>query len=224
MPPYEAVCFDLDSTLCVSTQDSERLLRTAFERANCEPFCTPTELRSLVPELPTAETDREFHENLFGVAAERNGADPTLAPRLADAYLGAWDPTAVRFREGAESALARARDRANGVALITNGGRETQTRKLDALGIADAFDVAVFTDPADGVLPKPNPAPFERALGGLGAEPDATVHVGDSLYADIAGANAMGMDSVWLPAAEATAVDHEPTYELASLESFSSVV
>ncbi|QSW97967.1 HAD family hydrolase [Haloterrigena alkaliphila] len=225
MAAYDAICFDLDSTLCEPTRDPATLLEATFERADCEPFCTPTDLRAAIPALPTAETDREFFDQLFVEVARRAGADPALAPTLADHYLDLQDPTAVRFRPGAEAALEHARDRAQ-VGLITNGGRPTQTKKLEALGIADAFDVRVFTDPGKGIHPKPDAAPFERALAGLEATPETAIHVGDSLHADIAGANAMGIDSAWIDTGHEglDGVDHEPTYELASLEAFETIV
>lgn len=225
MSTYGAVCFDLDETLCTSTQDRTTLLETAFDRAGCDPFCTVSDLRAVIPDLPTAETDREFHENLFEAAARRAeaGPDPSVAPSLAEAYLGAYDPSAVRFRPGAETALEAARETAP-VALVTNGSRETQTHKLEALGIADAFDVSVFIDPANGVPPKPDAAPFERALSGLAADPSEAIHVGDSLHADVAGANAVGMDSAWIDPGHEVPGAHEPTYELQSLDTLATIV
>ncbi|SER56733.1 HAD family hydrolase [Natrinema salaciae] len=224
MAAYDAICFDLDATLCESTQDAGTVLESAFEHAGCEPFCTPADLRAAVPELPTAETDREFYDHLFTEVARRAGADPATAPPLAAAYLESRDPTAVAFRPGAKAALERARDLAR-VGLITNGGRETQTRKLRALEIEDAFDARVFTEPSAGIFPKPDAAPFERALAELEAAPDASIHVGDSLHADVAGANAMGLDSAWLdPGRDDGPRGHEPTYELASLEAFETIV
>ncbi|NUB90945.1 HAD family hydrolase [Haloterrigena sp. SYSU A558-1] len=227
MAAYDAICFDLDSTLCEPTRDAATVLEAAFERAGIDPFCAPADLRAAVPSLPTAETDREFYENLFAEVADRADVDPALAPRLAGAYLEEQDPTAVRFRPGARAALQHARDRGP-VGLITNGGRPTQTRKLEALGIADAFDVSVFTEPSAGIFPKPDAAPFEYALGELGVTPDAAIHVGDSIRADVAGANAMGLDSAWVDPghddADGGPHAHEPTYELSTLEAFETVL
>ncbi|WP_246999032.1 HAD family hydrolase [Halosolutus gelatinilyticus] len=223
MAAYDAICFDLDSTLCEPTQDAETVLERTFDRAGPDRFCTPADLRAAVPALPTAETDREFYENLFTEVAARNGVDPAIAPTLATHYLELQDPTAVRFRPGAEAALEHARDRGR-VGLITNGGRETQTKKLRTLGIEDAFDVRVFTEPSAGIFPKPDAAPFEHALSTLGAVPDRAIHVGDSLHADVAGANAVGLDSAWIDAGYDRSAEHEPTYELTSLEAFPEIV
>lgn len=224
MPTYDAVCFDLDHTLCVPTQDPEEVLATAFERVGCDPFCGHGDVRPLIPDLPTARTDREFHENLFAAAARRFEGDPTLAPDLAEAYLATADPSAVRFRDGAEAALALARERAEAVGLITNGSRETQTEKLESLGITDAFDVSVFVDPANGIPPKPEPAPFETAFAALGTGPEDAIHVGDSLYADVAGANAVGMDSAWLATDGGSDPAHEPTHVVDSLTDVGAIL
>jgi len=224
MAAYDAICFDLDSTLCEPTQDATDLLASTFERAGYEQFCTPAELRAAVPDLPTAETDREFYEHLFAEVAARSGVEAEIAPTLAAEYLEVRDPTAVEFRPGAQTALEHARDRGQ-VGLITNGGRPTQTQKLRTLGIEDAFDVRVFTEPSAGIAPKPSAAPFEHALTELEVTPDAAIHVGDSLHADVAGANAMGLDSAWLDLGrEDGPGDHVPTYELASLEGLETIV
>ncbi|ELY51208.1 HAD family hydrolase [Natronococcus jeotgali] len=224
MAAYDAICFDLDSTLCEPTQDPAAVLERSFEGVDADPFCTPADLRAAVPALPTAGTAEEFYEGLFAEVADRADADPALAPTLARRYLEVRDPSAVRLRPGAEDALERARDRGR-VGLITNGGRETQIQKLRALGIEDAFDVRVYTDPNAGVYPKPDAAPFERALGALEASPERAIHVGDSLRADVAGANAMGLDSAWIdPGRGDGAREHEPTYELDSLAGLASIV
>ncbi|SDQ29246.1 HAD family hydrolase [Natronobacterium texcoconense] len=228
MAAYDAICFDLDRTLCEPTQDATALLESAFDRAGVEQFCTPVDLRAVLPSLPVAETEREFHELLFREVADRAGTDRTIresaVSSLTTAYLELRDPTAVAFRPGAAAALEYARDRGR-VGLITNGGRKTQSRKLQALGIEDAFDVRVFTEPSAGIYPKPNAEPFEYALGKLGVEPADTIHVGDSPYADIAGANAMGIDSALVDAGDgADATDHQPTYELSSLSALESIV
>lgn len=253
MVAYDAICFDLDRTLCEATQDPETVLASTFDRAGVDPFCTPEDLRDAIPALPTTGTAREFYEALFTEVVDRtvtdsgNGSAPGSSPdldlrhdaavRLADSYLEIQDPTAVRFRPGAKAALERARDLGH-VGLITNGGRETQTQKLRALGIEDAFDVRVFTDPDAGIFPKPDAAPFEHALAALEATPETAIHVGDSLHADIGGANAMGLDSAWVdidtenqnerttrrdgPTAHERKL--QPTYELSSLETFETIL
>jgi FMN phosphatase YigB (HAD superfamily) len=57
---------------------------------------------------------------------------------------------------------------------------------------------------------KPRPEIFEAVAEGLGLEPREILHVGDSLSADVAGASAVGMRTVWL-----TRRIREPEAELA---------
>ncbi len=133
--------------------------------------------------------------------------------------------TIRRFRSApAPKAALEAANDAN-LGLVTNGDEATQTVKLEALGITDVFDTLVFVDPSGGVPPKPDSAPFERALTALDVEPENAVHVGDSLGADVAGANAMGIDSVWVPHEERIEnPTPEPTYTLPSLAEFPTVL
>lgn len=220
-----AVCFDLDRTLCVDDQDREAVLRAAFDRAGVEPYCTSADLSAATQRIPTAETDLEFYRLCFAEAARELGADPTHAPDLARAYDAVQDHGEVRPLPGVEAALDAARE-VGPVALVTNGSETIQTAKLETLGLADAFDATVFCDPAAGVPPKPDAAPFERALATLGTDPAETYHVGDSLAADVAGANAMGMRSVWVPHDDAAAdnADHEPSHTVDSLADLPAVL
>ncbi|WP_227131663.1 HAD family hydrolase [Halorubellus salinus] len=208
-----AVLFDLDLTLCVSTQESDELLAATFERAGVDPFCEVADLAAVASATPECESDREFFAALFDLAAERvDGVDPGDVPswRLADAHDGLVDHSAVRFRDGARAALESARDHGP-VALVTNGGRETQSTKLSALGIADAFDATVFCDPAAGMPPKPDPKPVQTAVDALDVAPDAAVLVGDSKAADVAGAHAAGVRSAWVPYDDASDdAEHDP--------------
>jgi putative hydrolase of the HAD superfamily len=212
-----ATVFDLDLTLCEHDQDSSDLLARTFERVGVEQFCTPADLAAVTDEIPEAEGDVEFFQFCFEAAAERAGADPTAARELAEAHDDLIDHSAVSFLPGAETAIDVARD-AGPVALVTNGSRETQTEKLRALGLVDAFDIAVFCDPTNGIAPKPDPVPFERALSAVDAAPEETLVVGDSLAADVAGANALGMTSVWVPYDDHSGgEDHSPDHALDSL-------
>jgi putative hydrolase of the HAD superfamily len=221
--PADAVLFDLDSTLCVSERSDHEIHEAVFDRVDAEPFFSPADVRAVDSEdLPTAHSDRGFYENLYAAVTADVGRDPGEIPlgELAAATVEVVDETAVTFRDGGREALEYARERGP-VGLVTNGGETNQRAKLEQLGIADAFDATVFCDPAAGVHPKPHPAPFRRALDGLNATPERSVYVGDSLGADVAGANDLGMTSVWVPFERPhedlpADPDPEPTYLLDS--------
>jgi putative hydrolase of the HAD superfamily len=65
---------------------------------------------------------------------------------------------------------------------------------LDRMGLSTYLDATVFSSEV-GVR-KPDPRIFHEALDRLGAEPVETVFVGDRLYDDVSGAQAVGMRAV----------------------------
>lgn len=223
MPSYAAVCFDLDDTLCRPERSPDAILQEAFARADCEPYCTAADCRAVVPNLQPTSSDREFYERLFAEAARRADIEPQSAPRVAESYLAVADPTAVRFHDHAKQVLKSIAETIP-VALVTNGLRRTQSQKLATLGVTDTFDATVFADPDGGVPPKPDPKPFERALETLDVSASETLHVGDSVPADVAGAARAGLDTAWLPRGDDGEPSTAPTYVLSSLADLSSIV
>ncbi|UVE51707.1 HAD family hydrolase [Haloferax larsenii] len=187
------VLFDLDDTLCEYRRSEADRLANAFTMVGVEPFFTPADVERLVPTV-NAESLLDLRLQVFGVLAKENDREPATARRLAHAYEDP-DHTNVVFCAGASDALDTLCDDYK-LGLVTNGGKAAQQAKLDTLGIADSFDAAVFATPESAV--KPDTDPFERALRELGSEPDESVHVGDSLASDVAGANAAGLTSVWV--------------------------
>ncbi|PSQ01549.1 HAD family hydrolase [Halobacteriales archaeon QS_5_70_17] len=205
--PITTVLFDLDDTLLEYNRSRAAALRAAFDDAGTEPFCGPEDLRRAARAVEGADSDREFLRHLFAVAADRAGASDRCDPAaLARAYDGARDHADVAFRPGAEAALALREEYA--VGLITNGSRATQRTKLEALGIDDAFETAVYA--GDGVASKPDPEPFERALAALDATPAECLYVGNSLYADVRGAGDAGLRTAWFPTSDAADANPDP--------------
>lgn len=89
--------------------------------------------------------------------------------------------------------------RARGVQIGINSNRPCTTammiRDLDDMGLARYVDAAVCSGET-GYL-KPHPTTFERVIADLGVAPHESVMVGDSAKADMGGAKAMGMRTVW---------------------------
>ena len=89
--------------------------------------------------------------------------------------------------------------RAHGVGLCVNTNRpctsEMLGRDLGDVGLDGCFDALVCS--GDVGFFKPHPAPFERALELLGVDAGHVVMVGDGERADIGGAKALGMRTVW---------------------------
>jgi len=219
MAGLDAVCFDLDGTLCVRDRDDEAIHEQVFDRAGLEPVWAVENIYEVDHEsLPPADTPAEWWEAFYRAVAAETGTDPTHAPALADATVEiVVDDPRVVFRAGAEAALEAARERA-AVGLVTHGSERAQRAKLARLGIADAFGASVFCGPTEACPGKPDPEPFRRATEALGASPERTVYVGNRLEGDVGGANAAGMVSVWVSdGGEPDESEPEPDHVLASM-------
>lgn len=192
----DTVVFDLDDTLCEYRRSGAEVLDLAFERVGVEPFFTVGDYYGVFADhAERGDPVSAIRSRCFAALASEAGHDAALGERIARIYREHRDHTDVRFRPGAPAVLDRLGED-HRLGLVTNGGPAIQKQKLTALGIADAFDTRVFA--GYDTEPKPSPEPFDRALDALGAEPDRAVHVGNSLAADVAGAHAAGLRSVWL--------------------------
>lgn len=194
----DAVCFDLDDTLCEYERTVEEVLARSFETADIEPFFDGVTYRSYFDRfLDDFDDVDELREHCFAEIARDAGRDPSLGRDVATAYASIRRPTNVRPLEGAIETV-RAVGAEYPIALITNGEAAYQSRKLEGIGLTDAFDVTVFA--GDDVAPKPATASFERVEEELDVAPDRMAHVGNSLSSDVAGARASGLKTVWTPA------------------------
>ena len=89
------------------------------------------------------------------------------------------------------------RDRGILLGMITNGYAPMWMRdfELAHYGLLEYFTACRFSSADEGVL-KPHPDLFTKALDCLGTTAQETVFVGDSLSADVAGAQGVGMRAV----------------------------
>lgn len=195
-PSFAAVCFDLDDTLLEYNQDGTAVWSDVLEIAGVDRFCSHEAAWECADDVPDADSDHHFLTQMFEIAAERHDGPAQAATQLADAYEVAVDHTDVSFRPGAEAALRLASDHGP-VGLVTNGGRDTQTTKLDALGIHDHFETHVYA--GEMTPPKPAPEPFDHAVADLGTTHERTLYVGNSLQHDVAGAKTAGLPVAWFP-------------------------
>jgi putative hydrolase of the HAD superfamily len=191
----QAVTLDIDRTLCEYRRPTGELLAAAFDRVGVEPFFDAADYRErLFRYVPRTDTKAELREECFGDLAEARGHDRAVGRRVAVAHTRLRDHRDVTPVPGAPGAVERLAERYP-LAVVTNGAPETQTPKLEALGLADAFETVVHA--GYDTLAKPDPAPFLDALDALGTPAPATVHVGDA-GDDVLGADAAGMRTAWL--------------------------
>jgi putative hydrolase of the HAD superfamily len=85
------------------------------------------------------------------------------------------------------------------LAIVSNGPVMSIPNVLIAHGLYDLFEVCAVSQGLG--VEKPDARIFRHALDALGIGPEEmgrTIMVGNDLAADVAGANALGMISVWL--------------------------
>jgi HAD superfamily hydrolase (TIGR01549 family) len=89
---------------------------------------------------------------------------------------------------------------------LTNGNAD-----INAVGLGQYFSFAFSS--ADVGVSKPAPDMFHAALRHAGVAAADTIHVGDNLVDDIAGAAALGIHTIWTNHADHASVErsHEPT-------------
>jgi len=210
---YDAVLFDIDDTLCRYRRSADEVLADAFAAVGVEPYFGQDRYHDRYPEfVESTDGIEQLREACFAAISEECGRDPELGRAVAKAFAAARDHTNVEPLSGVHDAIERlARDHRIGV--VTNGAPEMQQAKLRGLGLQDRFETVVHA--GYDTLAKPHPEPFEYALDALNTGPSRTVHVGNSLSSDVAGAHAAGIDSAWLDAG--TQPDPVPTHVLPSM-------
>lgn len=102
---------------------------------------------------------------------------------------------AFEFYPGIADFLAEARQLFT-LVVITNGPEFSQIPKVEAVDLAAHVDHIII----GGQEPEQKPARsiFDKALKLANCEAHEAIHVGDSLAADIAGAQNSGISSVWI--------------------------
>lgn len=153
--------------------------------------------------------------------AENGIDDVSLAGQLAEAF-----PKERRKRHvlipGAEDVLKAMRGRFK-LGLITNGAADLQREKIESSGLAGYFDSITISGEVG--VGKPDAKIFKAALASLGARPETTVMIGNSLKSDVAAAQALGMRAIWLNRAGADpGGDVRPDAEIADLSELPSVI
>ena len=204
-----ALLLDLDDTLLDGSSFPQSVVRT------CE------ELASLRPELEAKRLQEANRAVFSAYGPETHGAWTLGRLSGAELTLETWRRTLQACGYNEESLaqfaakthvrfawdsyqpfgdvaglIAAVRQARVPIALVTNGAADTQRNKIEAMGIADLF--SAFSISGETGIAKPDKRAFTFALEDLGKSGKHVWHVGDSLAADVAGANATGLTSVWL--------------------------
>lgn len=201
--PIRCITFDLDDTLWSVDDVMVRAERVFYEwiaehYPRISDSFTPEALvvhrRAHAGQFPELRHDfTELRQRWLAHLAETHRYGPELVENGFRVY---WEQrNAVELFEPVPGVLAVLAERYS-LGTITNGNAD-----VHYIGIGHHFDF-VMTAARAGV-PKPEAGIFRAALAEAGAPPEVSVHVGDDPHLDIAGAQGVGMRTVWVNAAGA---------------------
>ena len=159
----------------------------------------------LEPEIQREDPSRSYRE-VMAIALARLGAPADEHGALGHSLPG-WEP----FPE-VPAALEEARARGWKLAILSNSDRDLIAASVARLGVP--FDETIVASEIGSY--KPAPPHWEELFARTGADRAAHVHIGASLFHDIAPASALGLRTVWINRLGETA-DPEPDVELHTL-------
>lgn len=127
--------------------------------------------------------------------------EPTWRPLFDDALRENVEPV-----PGAVETIHALADRDLHLGVVSDVDTDEGHRILEEFGVREAFD-SVVTSEAVGRT-KPDAAMFETAVERAGVEPTRSLMVGDRYAHDVAGASAVGLQTVAFGAEDGPAVDY----------------
>ena len=157
------------------------------------------------PQIQREDPGRSYRE-VMAVALARLGAPADEEEALGRSLPG-WDP----FPE-TPAALEEARTRGWRLAVLSNADRDLLDASLARIGVE--FDLTVAASEIGSY--KPSPGHWDEFFARSGADRERHVHVGASLFHDVAPAVALGLRTVWINRLGEEA-EPQPDVELRSL-------
>ena len=223
---YEHVFFDLDHTLWDFETNSRETLHDLYHElelvnkgiGNFEDFHNTYNHYNQIfwDRFRKGFISREElrWKRMWRTLTEFRIGDETLARDMSERYLEIL-PTKKNLFDDTLEILNYLDGKGYPMHLITNGFEKTQHAKMHHSGIKHFFR-EVITSEAAGIM-KPHVAIFEYALQKTGARADNSIMIGDTLDADILGANNAGIDTVYFNPAVPADGEIVPTYVIQTL-------
>lgn len=202
-----AILFDLDDTIVSFSAGKPNFWREGFLRHGSALACGVEAFEAAVEAVSTdywsdpARAHRgrldlwRARRDIAALSCARLGLSAaSVAHAIADHYTAEKERLVAPF-PGAVETLVELRARGVRLGLVTNGSSEFQRKKLARFDLESLFE-AIAIEGELGVG-KPDPRPFLFVLERMRLQPGDACMVGDNLSADIAGAQALGMATVW---------------------------
>jgi len=211
----KALFLDLDETLCdteganaYAKQQMAHSVSTQFDSTINGKAFTDNYIKGIYRDWTEAEhqrympiieqqSERAFRIQLILDLLAADGIK-NASHSAAEAIQDQFDADRIKafgFYPGITDFLADVRTQFT-LVVITNGPIFSQVPKVETIQLKDHVDHIII----GGQEPEQKPAAsiFQKALALAECEPHEALHIGDSLKTDIAGANNMGIASLWV--------------------------
>jgi putative hydrolase of the HAD superfamily len=203
-----AVFFDMDDTLLDTSGGVDASWRAVAEefaaRLGCEAEPLRVAIRKQMMEFWSNEAavEKEWRTRLHDarrynveLALRAQGLNIALASEISERYWAEQRSRMQLFTDAVET-LECLSDAGFRLGLITNGPADMQREKIGRFELERYFEVIVIE--GEFGHGKPSPLVFQHALDSVGHVAQQAWHVGDNLYADVAGAQAVGLHATWI--------------------------
>jgi HAD superfamily hydrolase (TIGR01662 family) len=152
--------------------------------------------------IASPKYDPDPTQNVLGALQQLGW--PTVTPTVAAAIFEATRvriPTSRMMFPDALATLAELRERGFLLGIVTNRafGGPPFLEDIREMGLLDYFAIPHIAISADLGMRKPSAGIFQYALNALNVTAQESVMVGDSLRADVLGAQQLGIFTVWRP-------------------------
>lgn len=201
---YTHLFFDLDNTIWDFDSNSFDALHEALKKMGLlDKIGSYTEFYKIFDSVNEAlwalyhegkVSKRILRVQRFEESFEKNGSPfPGMSELVNDAYLAEM-PGLTRLVYGARELLDYLHGKYE-MAIITNGFKEVQHKKIIQSGLAKYFRKLFISEEIGSTKPKREI--FEHAIKSMNARKKNSLMIGDSWEADIVGARNVGIDQIY---------------------------
>ena len=164
----------------------------------------PRELQCTFRRLEQEEKERLGTENgepdltkVFALLYHgKNASCDASRARMTAVTFRALSRQFLRAYDGVEELLGELRKRGKRIYLLSNAQTDFTRPEIEMLGLTHYFDGIILS--SEQGCKKPSPAFFRRLLEQYGLEPSESIMIGNDEAADIAGAQSVGMDTLYI--------------------------
>lgn len=192
MQSLNAVLFDLDQTLLDRTTSLIKFLDWQFDVFDLQDVVVKTAWIERFIALD--DNGKVWKDRVYASLISEFSIAQVNSQDLLKSYVHDFQKFATPFPHITQ-AIQTLKQEGYILGLISNGRSPFQEHNFQALGLASQFSCILVSE-AIG-LRKPDPAIFLQACQMLNLTPQCCVFVGDNECADIEGANAVGMRTIF---------------------------